>query len=651
MRSKYWFVEDSATVAKTLVKVHSNWQKYSTNPVIQAWIRNTISYYSSVLEPAAWETALTFEGEQGELVRMLVPEARAAIRQLVSLLCKQRLAFQCTAEAQGSDVVQETRLGNALASQIVDVQRLDRKREKLAELACVVGSAFTAATWRTDRGRPHAVDEGGNMLYDGDLEIRVLSPLDVFYDYQIEEWDDRDWVEIRSAKSRWSLIAQHPELENEILHLPRTRDWQGPKSPTYESVSDEDMVYCYEVYHKPTPAIPQGRMLMYSDERTIYYDGPNRYGEIPVEPCIPEPVMGMGFGYPLWSSLMPAQEMYDHSMSAIATNQAAFAVQNVTAPRGAGISVQAINGMNWISFTPQNVPGGGKPEALQLTQSSPETFKFAEILRDRITSLSYLNSAIRGQPPAGVTSGAAIATLTTNALEFMTSFSSAINECMERTVQKGINAYRKFATTPHLISMAGKNFQSYSKPFKGSDLDPVKKVKMIIANPLMMTIAGRADIAEKAIKSGLVKSMQEYISVLSGDDLDKLWETERSENDLICSENDDLMEGTPVQALSTDDHPAHIRKHAGLLNDPAVRRNSQRVQAILDHVLEHEQLAKDTDPFLTAMVRTGKQPEMGPPPGPGGGAAPMPPGGGEMGPEAGEPTSEPAEPAPDMLGR
>jgi hypothetical protein len=658
MRRSYWWTEDGTTVAKELNAVHTSWDKWSSNPFLQAWVRNLVAYYSAVLEPGSWDTSLVFEGEQGELVKMVVPQARSLVRQFVSLVTKQRLAFNGIAESKGSDVVHETRLGNALAQQIVEAQRLNTKGSRAAEIAAVFGTAFLYPHWRSDLGSPHVVDQNGRVLYTGELEISVHRPTDVYFDFTVDEWDNLDWAEVRTQKSRWSLLAQHPELADEILALAKAKDWSSPQhSGAARSASDEDLVFVYEAYHKPTPAVPQGRMIMYSDERTIYYDGPNRYQTIPIEPLKPEPVEGMGFGYPFFSNLLPAQEMLDHSFSAIATNQSAFAVQNVTAPRSAAINVQQINGMNFISFNPvPGVPGGGEPKALQLTQSAPETFKFIDLLKSHMLELSNINSALRGQPPAGVTSGAAIATLTTNALEFMTNFSSSYNSCMERTMMHSVNAYRRFAEIPHMVRLVGKNFQAFNKPFKGEDLAPIQGYRLAVSNPLMQTIAGRSDLAEKLAAQGRIKDTQQYVSILNGDDLSTLYRTELSENDLIGSENDDLIDGTKVIALSTDDHPRHIREHGGLLNDPAIRRNNPQAQLILDHILEHKRLAEQTDPFLTAMVRTGKMPEGGAPPpsaGPGGppegGGPPMP--GGPIESPGGEPASTPAKPADDLLGR
>lgn len=220
-----------------------------------------------------------------------------------------------------------------------------------------------------------------------------------------------------------------------------------------------------------------------------------------------------------------------------------------------------------------------------------------------------------------------------------------------------INAYRQFAKIEQMVRIVGKNFQSFSKNFVGKDLDPIKAIKITLQNPLTQTLSGRSDIAEKLMQGGMIKTTQDYLSIIEGAPLNQLYETELSENDLVQSENEALLEGSQVVALATDDHAVHIRKHAGLLNDPTVRLQNQRVQAILDHIEEHKNLAQQTDPFLTAMVRTGKQPEGGPPPPPGGGGPPPPPPGqapGAGAQDAGMPTGpehKSAAPAPDLVRR
>ncbi len=405
-------------------------------------------------------------------------------------------------------------------------------------------------------------------------------------------------------------------MREQIISLPAASEDIEEYQSEYEFVSNDDWVWVYELYHRKTPALPKGRMLMYADRDTVFFDGDNLYGCIPVRAMVPEPIARWSLGYPMFSNLLPAQEMMDHTFSAIATNHAAHAVQNVAVPRGANLGVQDILGMNFFSYTPQNVPGGGKPEAIQLTKSSPEVWKFIDLLKAHMLELSNINSALRGAPPPGVTSGTAIATLTTNAIEFISSAAMAYNDAVEEVVMDGINAYRRFAKTKRLVQMTGKRFESYTKEFQAEELEPIKQVKLTRVNPVMQTLAGRMELAEKMTASGLVKSPQEYLSIMEGEDPERMSDTERSENDLYEQENERLMEGEQVVALATDDHATHIRAHAGLLNDPMVRLESDKLEAILEHINEHAELAKTTDPFLTAMVRTGQAAQQPAPDGP-----------------------------------
>jgi hypothetical protein len=670
---EYWMTWDAEDLAGRLIEHHKLYMQNTFNPVYQMWVRNNYAYYSTVLDTQAWWTSLNFEGEQGELVKMSIPQARSLIRQMVTLLTKQKLAFNAVARVQDSDVTESMRIANAIAVDAVQKQNLDEKQEWLCERSLVQGTAFIKTCWRSDLGKPRVVekDEQGNerVLYDGDVEVSLPTVFDMIYDFTLETWEQQQWAECRVKRNRWDLIAQHPGLKTEILKLPSVNDDYRTSLATL--FDDRDMVYVYEMFHKPTPSLPQGRMLVYADTKTIFYDDVNPYGCIPIEPLIAERIDGLCYGYAALSNLLPAQEMFDHSYSCLATNQSSLGVANVIKPTGANINVQSLYGMNFIDYTPvANAANNGKPEVLDLLNSPGELFKLPEVLKGEMQQLSFINAAVRGELPAS-TSGVAIATLTTNALEFLSSYSKSLKICMEKTMMHIVNAYRRFAKVERLVAITGKNYQTFARQFTGDILDPIHRIEMVEINPLMQTLAGRIDIAEKAIEKGLVKDMQAYVSILDGQPMNKLYDTELSENDLIQSENERLSTGQTVIALSVDKHAQHIYKHKTLLNDPMIRLNSPMVAAIEQHILQHLELQKMTDPMLMAMASTGLVPEGMPPPPPGdmmvGGnpemlpapspadaqganpgnfAVPM-----ETPAEEGMPTIETAQPAQDMLGR
>jgi len=225
--------------------------------------------------------------------------------------------------------------------------------------------------------------------------------------------------------------------------------------------------------------------------------------------------------------------------------------------------------------------------------------------------------------------------------------------CLEDSMMHAINAYRRFASIPKMVSITGKQNQTINKEFLGKDLDPVKAVKISVINPIMQSTAGRVDIAEKLLAQGMIKNAEDYIAILDGAPLSRMTKGVLSEVDLVELENEKMGEGQEVQALATDKHSYHINEHKTLLNDPQVRGNDQMVQIVLNHVLQHLQLEKETDPMLKAIIATGQAPMMPPGPPMGGppmGAPPTPPDGG-VGPVMGEGTNEASESSKDLLGR
>jgi len=664
-KHEYWLYREGKDVCDRLIDFHTHWYSWHGSPFKQMWLRNYYAYYSPVLHPSAWDTSLIFEGIQGELTRFYTPKARTLIRQLTSVVTKQRLAFKASAQTDGADAINEIKLGNAVAEQVVDSQRLDIKGDQLCEGGLVCGAWFTKATWDTAGGTPYTKDASGRIINTGSVNVSIHSPFNVFYNLMVP-WDDQPWVEVRVKKNRWDLIAEHPDLEREIKSIPSVNEENGPNNWIDRQLLDEDdLIYCYEFFHKPTPSLPKGRMIFYTDSETIFYDGPNKYGAIPVEPNIPEAVLDTGTGYSKLTDLSGCQEMFDASLSAVATNQSQFAVQNVLNPRGSNVQVDEINGMNFISYTPvPGIPGGGAPTPLNLTKSAPETFKFTDKLEDLMQDLSFISGAMTGNLPPGVSSGTAIATLSANSIEFITSISKSYNLCWEKTMMHAVNAYKKFAKIPQKVELKGKGGQLTYRDFKGEDISNVSSMKLETVNPLLKSFAGRLEVGEKLLT--VPKDIwPDYVSILEGRPLDSIYKNELNEGDLIAQENEALEMGEMVPVLATDDHLMHMKDHSGCLSDIKNRLNGKSVQTILQHIMDHYKQLKQGDPVLMGIMKTGQMPEGGlqppapppPPPPPAGPGGPPIPGAVDEPAPAGidAPTSpvvgDVAQPATDLLQR
>lgn len=650
-RDTYWWTEkDAAQVVDQLQSVDT--ESVGMSAVRQAWSRNTMIYFSALVRAENWDTGLNFAGVEGELVEMIVPKLRSLIRQLVSIVTKQKLNFSVLSESSAQNTIQTARLGNALCKQIVREQQLDVVYENMFEHSLLTGLGILYRQWRTDKGEFFTTDSKGKDHYMGDLQVSAPTVWDIKFDASIPDPKNWDWVEVRQIHNRWNLIAQFPDCAEELKRIPSIRESENRFMAECDpSPSDDDMIYVYAAYHVPCPAIKEGRMIVYASNKAVLLDDDNYYGCLPIDIARAEPVPGSSYGYPFITSLIPLQEMLDNTLSSIATNNSQFGVQNVTALRGSNVTPTQINGMNFFLYdSPEG--GNGKPEALQLTQSAPEAYKFVEVLDKLLLDLSLINAALRGDPPTGVTSGAAIATLTTTALESVASSSKAARDCLRRTLMGSIECYQRFASVERELTIGDMGGQVSSMKFVGKDLDGIKDIDLVENNPIMQTQNGRDAMADKLMATGAITDVKAYFAVQEGAPVSVLYANELSEEDLVKRENEALMNGQAVLVTNADDHPYHIMMHGMSLKDPKVRLNNARVKEITAHMLEHYSQEMQVDPVFAAMVRTGKAPQGGMMPPPMAGGAPAPgqaPGGGGA-PQDGKPAA-PAKPADDMLKR
>lgn len=626
MEDKNYFAsEDPKRLAEYLFHHIQNWGSESTqssvfSSVVNTWRRNLIAYYSPMINAQTWQSSLGYVGQQGEYVSMVVPVARTLIRQLVAIICKQRLAIECLTDITDSKGLQTARLGKAVCNDDIEQNHLEKKLDVVTEQMLVTGMGYLTCTWRTDKGFPYSANDDGSVNYSGSNTYETPDCRDVIFDWSIRNQDDWDWVIIRQARNRWDLVSQHPELEDRILAQPsvqQSRQTMGDVN--YMSMyQDTERIFVYEFYYKPSPSLPKGRMTFFLEDRTTIYDDVNLYECLPIYQFKCEDIMGTGLGYPLLSSLLPAQEMMDHGYSVQATNQASFGVQSVLVPKGSDISAQNIEGLNFISYKPAGADGGGKPEPLQLTSTPPEIPAFCKEMERLMESNASLNSALRGNPQAGVTAGTAIATLSANALEFVTPASKVVLIGLEKILMIGLLNYRRFAKIPRFVCVLGDQDIYLAKEFLGEDLKSIKRVKIRTQSPLMNSVSGRTQVADSLLQAGIITDPQAYIGLIEGQPVEALFHTELNENVAVQSEADALLEGKPIYPMITDNHPRFIRKLQSILYNADVRGNPELTQVVTDVIFERARLEQQLPPDIKAMLRTGMAPQGGPPPPPGG---------------------------------
>ena len=610
------------------------------------------SYHGSFFsDDGGGDHEITFGGEQGEFVNFAVNHYRNIAQHMLVMVTSTRPAFQPRATNSDHKSQVQTYLAHGILEYYMREKRLERFIKRAVEYAIVLGSGFVKMEWNATKGEIHDVievdpdlivdyndkdepiDENGRVLkpfpiYQGDVEFENLSPYDVVFDNTKETSDKHDWVLTRTFKNKYDIAAKYPEFEDKILGL-RTKDEQqrGTRA-TLSYIDDTVDVPVYEFFHRKTEALPQGRYLLYLDTDITLMDTPMPYRNLPVYRISPSDILGTPYGYTPMFDLLPMQDAINTLYSTILTNQNAHGVQSILSARGNDVKVSQVSeGMNFIEYNPvPGAPNGGRPEALNLTQTPGEIFNFLGMIEKAMETVSGVNSVARGNPEASLRSGNALALVQSQALQFLSGLSQSYVQLVEDLGTGLIHLIQDYAKTPRIAEIAGKSNRSKAQSFVGDDLKDVTRVLVDIGNPLATTTAGREQMASNLLQMGMIQSPEQYFSVLNTGKLDSMLQGHNDELFLIKAENERLVDNTSeIIAIDTDNHSLHIREHKTVLADPDSRLDLDLVSRTLAHIQEHIDALREVDPDLLGI--TGQQPlapEGGSPVNPGN-AAPQQP--------------------------
>jgi hypothetical protein len=637
------------TAGVVLKKAHAWSNNLQSNGYIEKLRMSWSAYHGAYYTDASSGHQITFSGSVGEIVNLPVNHLRNIAQHILVMTTASRPTMEARATNTDYKSLTQTVLANGLLDYYMREKRLEGFLKCAVESAIVLGAGYIKMAWNETSGEMYDFNEETNTpIYEGDIEFMNLSPLDVIMDNTKESARENDWIVCRTWKNRFDVIAKYPEFKDAIMRMPSKTEALRYRF-NFISNDETDDIAVYEFFHRRSEALPDGRYLMFLAEDIVLSDGPLPYRQLPIFRISPSDIMGTPYGYTSIFDLLPLQEAINSLYSTILTNQNAFGVQNILVPRGSDISIQELTG--GLNIIEANIQNGNKPEALNLTSTPAEVFKFAEMIKAEMEVLSGVSSVARGQPEASLKSGNALALIQSMSIQFMSGLQQSYVALIEDVGTSLINMLRDFAAVPRVAAIVGKNNRTFMKEFKGDDLQNVNRVIVDVGNPLARTTAGRVQMAEQLLQMGAITDPNQYFTVINTGRLDVM--NEGAQNDLLCikSENEALMNGENPPVLMTDDHRQHALEHKSVLADPDLRKDPKLVQNVLAHLQEHFNQAQQTDPNLLSWLGQkplppSAQPPQGPPPGPQGGPPPAGPSGPGPGPGGPGGASKPPMPMP-----
>lgn len=602
-KNRYFAAKTGEETASILLDRCNNWfMSLDRNGYLEKIRTMWAAYHGTQYTNFNDSHQINFGGEQGELSEISINHIRNLANTIISMITATRPSMQARSINTDYKSLVQTKLANGLLDYYMRDKRLEKYLRKAVEYAVVMGSGYIKAEWNAMSGEVYDFNEELNIdIREGDIEFSNLSPFDIFFDLNKED-DNHDWVICRSWKINADLAAKYPEFADKIFDLQTKNEFQNYFVDDLTKDSTE-LVPVYEFYHRRTESMPDGRYLLFLSSDIILMDTPMPYRNLPVYALKFADILGTPLAYTDMFDLIPLQDAVNAMYSAILTNNAAFAVQNILVPRGADVSVSELSGaLNVVEANTQF----GEIKPLQLTATPPETFNFIGMLEKSMETISGVNAVTRGKPDPQLRSGNALALLQSMTLQYISKLQQSYVMLIEDIGTGVINMLKDFASVPRIATIVGNRNRTYMKEFTGDDLASVNRVIVDVANPLANTAAGRVEMAEQMLQMGLIKTPEEYFTVIKTGQLDVMTEDTQSELFLVRGENERLMNGEAVIVAYVDQHTLHIKEHAAVLSDPELRLDPALVERVMAHIQEHVSMLQTVDPNLLQII--GQQP-------------------------------------------
>lgn len=549
-------------------------------------------------------------GEVGEFSFLYVNHYRSILQAILSITVSQRPTFDARAVNNDYSSQAQTKLAQGLLDYYMREKRLERYVAEAVEFAIWSGEGYLACNWDIALGQEYGVGQNNEPIREGDIRFMSCSGIDVIRHPYLRKFEDRNWLILREYVNKYELAKRYPEYETDIINAQQNSSSITNDFNDFYRITDSDMIPIYRFYHEKTQSVPNGRYTEFIEGSTVLFDSDLPYPEIPIFALHPGSIYASPFGYSVSFDMLPLQKAVDGLASTIQSNQEAFGVQNVLVPKGSDLDVEELSGgLNIVSYDPKM----GKPEPMNLTATPVEIFNRYKELVNEMESISGINSVVRGNPEASLKSGAALALVASQAIQFLQLTQQRYVQLLEDSGTAIISMLKAYATVPRVATIVGKMNTPYMREFKGSDLENVNRVIVDMGNPLSKTTAGKIQIADTLLQYGFVKNPDMYFSVLQNGRLDSIQDPIQRQLMLIAQENESLSSKVNPPVLVTDNHAMHIQEHKQLLDSPEARGNSELVMVVLQHMQEHINQLQTGDPNLFGILGIQPLPPPQPP--------------------------------------
>ncbi len=592
MSNQYWCKAPSSEIANEIMAKWAEHERWLDESGYGAMVQKFYDQYYG-LKAGGHDVDISVNGTDASIS---VNHFKSLMQRLHSLTTQSKLLYSPRSRNSDAASQMESDLTRGLLEYYGDEKNMNGVVSDMTESGILALDSYVFAPWNEFEGElirtnPNTLQE----IRTGDQDFFVLTKFDVATHPTLAK---SPYHIVKLQMNKFDLAAIYKDQADYILSLSDDTSWKENtrlRTPfnSINKAAPEDTVSVFYLFHDRTPSLPKGRMTLIVGTETLR-DSALRYKTVPVVRFQPGKMHGTNSGDSVAKILYGPQKAADELYSSNLSNLLHYAKQNIWSQTAVQIEKLSEGYNNIICPT--------KPESLQLSESSPESYKMIQGLEGIMQTLSGVNSTARGNPEASLKSGTSLAMMLSIAVMSADSVQKNFVQACSELATIVVHNLQIFATEKRIAYIGGVSKQAFAKEFKNEDIASIDRVSVDVGNPLLSNMGGRYELVQQWMQFGVLRDPVKLVEFLRTGQIDSLTENPFKQTVLIRSENEAIRKGENPPVAMFDDHPDHIIEHRALADDPEVRKNPVILKNLLAHVMEHIQKNKDIDPDLAAIL-------------------------------------------------
>lgn len=487
----------------------------------------------------------------------------------------------------------------------------------------ICGTVFYKVDWDNGGGKIIGMDETNGAIREGDVNITVVSPFEIYPDSNTYNNVD-DCMSIIYArtfhkdavKNIWGVECEGEDINVYTLDSITTAGGLGytTMSSAVAKKLKKEQVLVLEKYEKPTIEFPNGRLIIVAGDKLVYMgdlpyvnkeDGKRGFPFLK-QACIASP--NCFWGSSIIERCIPIQRSFNAiknrkheflnrlTMGILAVEDGSLDIENLEEE---GLSPGKVLIYRQGSSTPKLLSSGSVPIDFQYEENS---------LLNEFTNISGVSDLLNGSISMSNASGVALQLLIEQDDVKLLSSSEELKNVAKDMAKHILRLYKQFAITEHTARIIGDNGAVELFYWKSSDINS-EDVVFETENELNETLAQKRSMIFDILKSGLLADENGKMSnSMRAKVLEQLgfgvWENSQDVNSLQIASADRenikmVSSGKKVLPKEIDDHNLHITEHTAFMlggdYERAKSRDNKIENLMLEHIREHKKFLKITN--------------------------------------------------------